>query len=144
MDLEHLREGIDRIDNQILELLNERMEFVKQIGKLKRKTKGSVYRPDRERAILGRLRSINKGPLNNIAIDAIFSEIFSASRNLQQPDSVAYLGPAGSFTHEAAQSRFGAMAEYLAMDSSCIPAFTMPGINYGPSHSVPLSPDLRM
>lgn len=85
MDLEHLREGIDRIDNQILELLNERMEFVKQIGKLKRKTKGPVYRPDRERAILGRLRSINKGHLNDSAIDAIFKEIFSASRNLQQP-----------------------------------------------------------
>ncbi len=90
IDFEHLREAIDVIDNQILKLLNERMEFVQQMGKLKQKIGGAVYRPDRERAILDRLKSINKGPLKDSAIDTIFLEIFSVSRDLQQPERVAY------------------------------------------------------
>ncbi len=102
IDVEHLREAIDGIDNEILKLLNERMEFVRQMGKLKQKIGGAIYRPDRERAILDRLKSINKGPLKDSAIDTIFLEIFSVSRDLQQPECVANLGPEGSFTHEAA------------------------------------------
>lgn len=117
IDFEHLRKDIDGIDNQILKLLNERMEFVQQIGKLKQKTGGVVYRPDRERAILDRLKSINEGPLKDSAIDTVFWEIFSVSRNLQQIERVAYLGPEGSFTHEAAENRFGAMTKYLPMGS---------------------------
>lgn len=85
IDFEHLREAIDGFDNQILKLLNERMGFVRQLGKLKQKTGGAVYRPDRERAILDRLKSINKGPLKDSAIDTIFLEIFSVSRDLQHP-----------------------------------------------------------
>ena len=84
IDFEHLREEIDSVDNQILKLLNERMKFVQQIGKLKQKTGGVVYRPDRERAIVDRLKSINEGPLKDTAINTIFSQIFSISRNLQQ------------------------------------------------------------
>jgi len=117
IDLEHLRGDIDSIDNQILKLLNERMEFVQQIGKLKQKTGGVVYRPDRERAIVDRLKSINEGPLKDSAINTIFLQIFSVSRNLQQIERVAYLGPEGSFTHEAAENRFGAMTKYLPMGS---------------------------
>ncbi|MCJ7755964.1 MAG: chorismate mutase [Thermoanaerobaculales bacterium] len=83
INLEYLREAIDGIDNQILKLLNKRMEFVQQVGKLKQKTGGAVYRPDRERAILYRLKSINKGPLKDSAIDTIFLEVFAVSRDLQ-------------------------------------------------------------
>jgi len=89
IDFEHLREEIDSIDNQILKLLNERMKFVQQIGKLKQKTGGVVYRPDRERAIVDRLKSINEGPLKDSAINTIFLQIFSISRNLQQIDREA-------------------------------------------------------
>ncbi len=84
IDFEYLREAIDGIDNQILKLLNDRMGFAQKIGKLKQKTGGAVYRPDREQAILDRLKSINKGPLKDSGIDTIFLEIFSVSRYLQQ------------------------------------------------------------
>ncbi len=111
--LQELRKRIDAIDDKILDLLNERMEVVKEVGELKNKTNAPIYRPERELAILERLKKRNKGPLNERAIEAIFLEIFAVSRNLERPERVAYLGPEGSFTHQAAESRFGAMSEYL-------------------------------
>ena len=116
-DLSRLRKAIDRIDTEVLKLLNERMRIVQDVGKLKQKMGEMVYHPDREQAILQRLKSINQGPLKEQVIDAIFREIFSASRNLQEPERIAYLGPDGSFSHEAAQNRFGTMAKYLAANS---------------------------
>ncbi|BAF69503.1 chorismate mutase/prephenate dehydratase [Nitratiruptor sp. SB155-2] len=112
-----LREKIDTIDDKILELLNERMKIVQEVGKLKNSTGAPIYRPEREIAILNRLKSKNGGPLNDAAIEAIFLEIFAVSRNLERPERVAYLGPEGSFTHQAAESRFGAMSEYLPIHS---------------------------
>ena len=112
-ELDKLRQKIDSIDDRILELLNERMEVVKKVGELKNRSKAPIYRPEREIAILNRLKSKNKGPLNDKAIEAIFLEIFAVSRNLERAERVAYLGPEGSFTHQAAESRFGAMSEYL-------------------------------
>lgn len=117
MSLEELRNQIDAIDNQILELLSRRMQIVKKIGDIKHKSSGSVYRPEREQQILARLKALNRGPLSDSAIEAIFLEIFAVARNLELPENVAYLGPEGSFTHQAAESRFGAMSEYLSMGS---------------------------
>ncbi len=111
--LQSLRKRIDAIDDKILDLLNERMEVVKEVGELKNKTNAPIYRPERELAILERLKKRNEGPLNDRAIEAIFLEIFAVARNLERPERVAYLGPEGSFTHQAAESRFGAMSEYL-------------------------------
>ncbi|SMC09063.1 prephenate dehydratase [Nitratiruptor tergarcus] len=115
--LQKLREEIDSIDDAILELLNKRMEVVKKVGELKNRTNAPIYRPEREIAILNRLKEKNRGPLNDKAIEAIFLEIFAVSRNLERPERVAYLGPEGSFTHQAAESRFGAMSEYLPTHS---------------------------
>lgn len=113
MGLDELRKEIDRLDNQLLEVLNERMKVVKKVGELKRQKNALIYRPEREKSIIDRLAKINKGPLNKAAIEAIFLEIFAISRNIELPERVAYLGPEGSFTHQAAESRFGAMSEYL-------------------------------
>ena len=115
MKLEDLRKEIDQLDNQLLELLNQRMEVVKKVGMLKRTKNTIIYRPEREKKIIDRLSKLNKGPLNKAAIEAIFLEIFAISRNIELPERIAYLGPEGSFTHQAAESRFGAMSEYLPL-----------------------------
>jgi len=120
MDLNELRIKIDNLDNEILSLINERMKIVHNVGEFKRKTGGSIYRPEREIEILNRLKQLSdkqNGLLTQDAIDAIFLEIFAVSRNLERAERVAYLGPEGSFTHQAAESRFGAISEYLPMHS---------------------------
>lgn len=118
MDLNELRQQIDQIDNQLLHLLNQRMEVVKQVGNLKRSTNTLIYRPEREKSIIDRLSAQNQGKLlNHNAIEAIYLEIFAVSRNIELPERISYLGPEGSFTHQAAESRFGGMSEYMPLPS---------------------------
>ena len=115
--LDPLRKEIDQLDDQLIDILNKRMEIVKHIGELKRTSNTPIYRPEREKSIIDRLYQNHQGHFNKAAIEAIFLEIFAISRNLELPELIAYLGPEGSFTHQAAESRFGAMSEYLALDS---------------------------
>jgi chorismate mutase/prephenate dehydratase len=116
--LEECREAIDSIDNEVLELLNKRMNVVERVGEIKNDSGGAIYRPEREKAIINRLTELSKeGPLDRNAIEAIFLEIFAVARNLELPERIAYLGPEGSFTHQAAESRFGAMSDYLSLNS---------------------------
>jgi chorismate mutase/prephenate dehydratase len=117
MTLDELRVKIDNIDNALLKLYNERMELVHQVGEVKNTTGAPIYRPEREQAILNRLKSQNEGKLTDPAIDALFLEMFAVARNLELPEGVAYLGPEASFTHQAAESKFGAMSAYLPMGS---------------------------
>ena len=118
--LDDCREAIDKLDNEILELLNARMKVVERVGEIKHETGGAIYRPEREKAIIERLAKFNEennGLLNQSAIEAIYLEIFAVARNLELPERIAYLGPEGSFTHQAAESRFGAMSDYLSLSS---------------------------
>ena len=117
MTLDELRVKIDSIDDTLLKLYNERMELVHQVGEVKNTTGASIYRPEREQSILNRLKNQNDGKLTDAAIDALFLEMFAVSRNLELPEGVAYLGPEASFTHQAAESKFGAMSAYLPMGS---------------------------
>ncbi|MGB3617933.1 MAG: chorismate mutase, partial [Catalinimonas sp.] len=117
MSLDELRGRIDGLDEQLLDLLNRRMEVVREIGTLKRREGTVIYRPERERAIIDRLAERHRGLLHRAAVEAIFLEIFAVSRNFELPERVAYLGPAGSFTHQAAEGRFGATSEYLSLAS---------------------------
>jgi chorismate mutase/prephenate dehydratase len=118
--LEDCRDAIDAIDTELLALINARMQVVERVGEIKNESGAPIYRPEREKAILQRLEGLNKeqnGLLNAGAIEAIFLEIFAVARNLELPERIAYLGPEGTFTHQAAESRFGAMSEYLPMST---------------------------
>ncbi|MCK9491654.1 MAG: prephenate dehydratase [Sulfurimonas sp.] len=118
--LDDCRVAIDKLDSQMLDLLNERMRVVHRVGEIKKESGGAIYRPEREKAIIDRLEAQSKessGLLNRSAIAAIFLEIFAVSRNLEKPELIAYLGPEGTFTHQAAESRFGAMSDYLSLGS---------------------------
>ncbi len=84
--IQQLRESIDNIDDSILKLLVERMEFVEEIGRLKRENNTVIYHPDREKEIVDRLASKYTGKLSKAAIEAIFLEIFGVSRNLELPE----------------------------------------------------------
>jgi len=117
MTLDELRIEIDTIDDKLLKLYNERMEYVHQVGELKNTTGAPIYRPEREQAILNRLKKQNNGKLTDEAIDALFIEMFTVARNLELPERVAYLGEEASFTHQVAMSKFGAMSSYLPIKS---------------------------
>ena len=117
MTLDELRVKIDSIDDTLLKLYNERMELVHAVGEVKNTTGAPIYRPEREQAILSRLKSQNDGKLTDDAIDALFLEMFTVARNLELPEAVAFLGPEASFTHQAAESKFGALSAYLPIGS---------------------------
>lgn len=117
VELGKIRVQLDSLDDELLVLLNKRMELVHKVGEIKAQSGGAIYRPEREKSILDRLEKTNKGLLNRAAIEALFLEIFAISRNLELPENIAYLGPEGSFTHQAAENRFGAMSSYLPINS---------------------------
>lgn len=115
MSLEELRNQINELDNQLVKLLNERARIVVEIGKLKNKTGGQVYAPDREREVLERIIKSNKGPLPDKCLIAIWRELMSGSFALERPLRIGYLGPDGSFTHTAAMLKFGQSVEYESL-----------------------------
>lgn len=99
------REQIDRLDDELLKLFNQRAALAQQIGHLKED--GVVLKPEREAQILRRLQDDNKGPLSATAVAQLFTEVMSQCRALEAPLTIAYLGPEGTFTEAAALKRFG-------------------------------------
>ncbi|SFP65458.1 chorismate mutase [Nitrosomonas cryotolerans] len=114
-ELQHLRDKIDTIDNELLKLVNERAKLAQAIGQ--KKKSGIIYRPDREAQILERLKEHNLGPVANERIIQLFTEIMSLCRAMEEPITVAYLGPRGTFSEEAALKRFGNAITTAACDS---------------------------
>jgi chorismate mutase/prephenate dehydratase len=112
MSLDELRNRIDEIDNQLVELLNERARVVVEIGKLKSKTGGQIYAPDREKQVLEKVTKANRGPLPDKSLVAIWREMMSGSFALERSLRIGYLGPGGSFSHTAAMLKFGQSVEY--------------------------------
>ncbi len=111
------REQVDRIDREILDLLNDRAAIVLKIGDLKKQSRQEVFAPVREKSLIDNLTRRNPGPFPTHALRAVYGEILSASRVLQSPIKVSYLGPEATFTHLAALKAFGRSTELIPESS---------------------------
>ncbi len=111
--LEKFRESMKEKDREIIRLLNERSRISVRIGEVKGREGLDVYDPSQEARVYGYLQELNCGPLPPEAITAIFREIISASRDLQKPTTIAFLGPNASFSHLAAQLHFGQSSRFV-------------------------------
>jgi len=102
-----LRDRIDAVDRELLALLNRRAHLALEVGEIKKREGSVVFRPEREAQVIDGLKSVNPGPLKSESVAPIWREIMSACRALETPTRVAYLGPAGTFSEEAALGYFG-------------------------------------
>ena len=113
MTLEELRQKIDSIDTDLLRLLNERADIVHEVGELKKREGLAIYAPEREDSLLKSLVAKSEGRLPEKSIRAIYREIMSAALALEEHLKIAYLGPPGTWTHQASIGKFGHSVEYL-------------------------------
>jgi chorismate mutase/prephenate dehydratase len=115
--LKGLRNQIDKLDLQILKLINERAKTALEIGRLKNDQGAEVFSPAREEEVLQNVIAANKGPLDPTTVRAVFRELMSGSRTLQKTLKVAFLGPEYSFSHLAAIERFGQAVDFISVGS---------------------------
>jgi chorismate mutase/prephenate dehydratase len=116
-ELEELRRSIDDCDQQIVHYLTKRSQVVHEVGKLKADKGGTIYDPIREEVVYEKISRMNKGPLPNEALRAIYREIISAAKALEGPTRIAYLGPEATYTNQAALKIFGQSMQYTAVPS---------------------------
>lgn len=102
-----LRDQIDAVDRELLIMLNRRAGLAQAVGQIKKRQGSMVFRPEREAKVIQGLKGRNPGPLLADTIAPIWREIMSACRALETPTRVAYLGPAGTFSEQAALGYFG-------------------------------------
>ncbi|HUA68468.1 MAG TPA: prephenate dehydratase [Candidatus Saccharimonadales bacterium] len=112
MNIPKHRRAIDKLDAQIVRLLNERTRHVLAIGDMKLKAGEEIYAPHRERAVLERIRQLNQGPMTDEQLRAVYREVMSSALALEKTMTIAYLGPEATFTHQAAIQRFGSSLKY--------------------------------
>jgi len=106
--LESLRKQIQSIDEGLVKLLNQRFEVSEKVGLIKAGSGSPIFQPSREAELLSSLQSLRAGPMKENHLRNIYREIFSVSKDLQNMKQISYLGPAGSYTHQAAICLFGA------------------------------------
>ena len=115
--IETIREDIDAVDAQLVELLSKRAGLAQEVGKIKKEGDRPFFTPERERQIYERLEQSNPGPLQGRQLVSIFREIISAARAAEKPLQVAYWGPEGTFSHLAAIQTFGHSTSLEPTDS---------------------------
>jgi chorismate mutase / prephenate dehydratase len=116
--LAQLRRRIDAIDGELIRLFNERAACVLKVAEAKLAAHGdgaeaqgpAFYRPEREAQVLARVRRDNPGPLDGDDLAHLFRELMSLCLALEEPLTVGYLGPEGTFTEAAAVKHFGSFA----------------------------------
>ena len=106
-DLLAFRAQIDGLDRELLALLNRRAALALQVGEVKKKEGSVAFRPEREAQVIDGLKGLNTGPLASASVAPIWREIMSACRALETPTRVAFLGPSGTFSEDAAVGFFG-------------------------------------
>lgn len=114
MNLDDIRRQIDSIDHNLLDLLTRRADLVHEVGVVKKRDGLQIYAPEREESLLRRLVEMNQGRLPEKSIRAIYREIMSAALALEDDLTIAYLGPEGTWTHQAAIKKFGHSVNYSA------------------------------
>src|SRR5687768_9571474 len=112
MNITDHRKAIDKLDAQIVRLLNDRTRHVLEIGHMKLKANEEIYAPHRELAVLQRICKSNNGPITDASLRAIYREIMSSALSLEKSMTIAFLGPEATFTHQAAVRRFGSSLRY--------------------------------
>jgi len=118
-ELAGVRGDIDRIDGELLHLLNERARCAQKVGEIKARhgEAGHIYRPEREAQVLRRIQEANPGPLVNEQVTWFFREVMSACLSLEQPLGIAFLGPLGTYSESASVKQFGHAARLLPQSS---------------------------
>ena len=112
-EISHLRGAIDKIDADLVALINERLNISKKVGELKEKFDSQVLDKSRENIIMDRLLKLNHGPVSDVTLQYIFSVLIAASRQLQKTQTISYLGPAATYTHTAAMNHFGYSGKFV-------------------------------
>jgi len=135
--ISELREKIDRIDKQIMDLVNQRALHALEISAHKGSRGLSVFCPERENIIIKKLGEANQGPLPTNYLKQIFVEIISACREVQRPLRVAFLGPSGTFSHLVALRQFGGSCEF-APQPSIVDVFHEVEMGHAPVGLVPM------
>jgi chorismate mutase/prephenate dehydratase len=120
-EMDDIRAKIDTIDDRILKLLQDRSLLSVEMGRIKRQENKVIFDPSREEEIISRIDAKCEPPMTRPIVEGIFREIFSASRSLQLRQKVAYLGPEGSFSHQAAFSVF-------SLDGDLVPYKDIEGV----------------
>lgn len=105
--LQPLRNAIDAIDRQLIELLNQRARLAIEVGHVKQASGAPVYRPEREAEVLRKIAGLNQGPLTEAGVTGVWREVMAACRALERPVTVSFLGPAGTFSELALVRQFG-------------------------------------
>jgi chorismate mutase/prephenate dehydratase len=131
--LEEIRQDIDGIDEEIVQLLSRRVALAQEVGRNKGRDGKPYFTPERERVIYDRLAHLNPGPLTRKQIEAVFREIISAARAAEKPLRCAFWGPAGTFTHLAALQTFGSSTDLVPVESisEVFQAVEQANVDYG-------------
>jgi len=116
-ELDQHRQTIDRLDRELVHLLNERARAAQEIGQQKRGEGASIFVPHREQAVFERICAANEGPLSDQSLRAIWREVMSASLALERGLTICHFGKPGSFTHQAARLKFGDSVDYSAVEA---------------------------
>ena len=117
MNMKEYRKQIDALDQELVALINKRLDVAKKIGEVKKEANKEIYAPHREKEVYEKVQKLNSGPIQNESLKAIYREIMSTSLSMEKKIRIAYLGPQATFTHQASLLKFGSSIDYLPMES---------------------------